>query len=96
MVYIFVATCPHPIPANGQVTPAGLSNGRHRIGSVVSSYTCDSGYSLVGDQVEITCQTSGAWDSQPPVCTGNRGRELIFIRLVVNRNYLNIIYCIPF
>ena len=70
-VYIFVATCPNPTPAKGQVTPAGLANGNYRIGAVVTTFTCDSGYILVGDQLEITCQTSGTWDRQPPVCTGN-------------------------
>ena len=72
---LLVATCPHPLPENGQVAPKGLANGRYRINDIVTSFTCDSGYILVGDQLEITCQTSGTWDPLPPVCRGKREQK---------------------
>ena len=75
MFTLFVATCPNPIPENGQVSPAGLADGRYHINDTVTSFSCNSGYILVGDQVEITCQSSGTWDPQPPVCAGNTEKE---------------------
>ena len=54
--------CPTLIdPSNGTVTWDGLTSGS------TATYTCDSGYSITGDNTRI-CQ-NGGWTGQPPVCT---------------------------
>ena len=48
-------------PTNGQVTWTGLTNGS------TATYTCDSGYHLIGDPTR-TCLSSGIWSGQEPTC----------------------------
>ena len=48
-------------PTNGQVTWTGLTSGS------TATYTCDSGYHLIGDQ-NRTCLSSGVWSGQEPTC----------------------------
>ena len=47
---------------NGQVSMTGQS-----IGST-ATYTCDSGYELIGDDT-MTCE-NGVWSGQEPMCIG--------------------------
>ena len=49
-------------PTNGQVSMTGQS-----IGSI-ATYTCDSGYELIGDDTR-TCE-DGVWTGQEPTCIG--------------------------
>ena len=51
-----------PNPPNGRVS---LSTGVF-IGSR-ATYTCDSGYSLVGGSTRV-CQNDGNWSGRPPIC----------------------------
>ena len=56
------ALCPdQDNPANGVVVQTGNSEGD------TASYTCDSGYYLVGPPV-LNCQADGTWDDSPPIC----------------------------
>ena len=48
-------------PANGDVDQPGNSVG------TVSTYTCNGGYLLVGDETR-TCQESGQWSGSQPIC----------------------------
>ena len=48
-------------PTNGQVTWTGLTSGSN------ATYTCDSGYNLIGDQIR-TCLSTGMWSGQEPTC----------------------------
>ena len=48
-------------PTNGQVFWTGLTNGS------TATYTCDSGYLLIGDETR-TCLSSGVWSGQEPTC----------------------------
>ena len=48
-------------PTNGVVDLSGTSVGD------TATYTCDSGYELVGTPV-LNCLANGAWDNSPPVC----------------------------
>ena len=49
-------------PANGMVdTTAGTTEG------MMASYTCNTGYNLVGDTTR-TCGTDGVWSSMEPTC----------------------------
>ena len=51
-------------PANGQVNHiAGTTFGQ------TATYTCDTGYNLVGDS-NRTCQATGNWSGSPPTCQG--------------------------
>ena len=72
----FLVTCADPTPRNGQVSPAGLTNRRHRINSTVS-FSCDTGFHLFGDHSESTCQTTGSWDPHPPTCIGNEINDMM-------------------
>ena len=53
-----------PDPANGQVDhTAGTSLGQ------TAQYSCNTGYSLVGDGTR-TCQATGSWSGSAPTCQG--------------------------
>ena len=51
-------------PANGQVShTAGTTFGQ------TATYSCDTGYNLVGDSNRI-CQATGVWSGRAPTCQG--------------------------
>ena len=51
-------------PANGQVShTAGTTFGQ------TATYSCDTGYNLVGDNTR-TCQDTGVWSGSTPGCQG--------------------------
>ena len=51
-------------PANGQVNhTAGTTFGQ------TVTYSCDTGYNLVGDSTH-TCQANGMWSGSEPTCQG--------------------------
>ena len=51
-------------PANGQVNhTAGTIFGR------TATYSCNTGYNLVGDNT-CTCEATGAWPGSVPTCQG--------------------------
>ena len=49
-------------PVNGEVTWTGLTSGS------TATYTCDSDYQLIGDQIR-TCLNTGVWSGRKPTCT---------------------------
>ena len=56
-------TCPDlENPANGAVPVDGMNPGD------TATYTCISGYELVGADT-LTCGSDGMWSPEPPVCT---------------------------
>ena len=50
-------------PPNGQVTLTGTTFGS------MATYECDSGFTLVGNQVR-TCEDDGNWSGTEPICDG--------------------------
>ena len=51
-------------PANGQVDlTAGTTFGQ------TATYSCNTGYNLVGDSTR-TCQATGEWSGSAPTCEG--------------------------
>ena len=52
-------------PVNGEVTWTGLTSGS------TATYTCDSDYQLIGDQIR-TCLNTGVWSGRKPTCTRMR------------------------
>ena len=52
-----------PGPANGQVTLTAGTFGQ------TATYSCNTGYSLVGDSTR-TCQAGGSWSGSAPTCQG--------------------------
>ena len=59
---IFIAPCPLLAdPANGAVSVTGFSF------EDSATFTCDSGYELVG-LAFIGCGSDGSWSGQPPIC----------------------------
>ena len=63
----FEGTCEDPTPANGQVSPRGLTTGRYTVGTTVT-FTCNSGYRVNGAD-SATCQEDGSRSVVPPTCT---------------------------
>ena len=64
LLYIAVDCGTLTNPANGQVTyTAGTLFGQ------TATYSCDSGYNLVGVSVR-TCQATGVWSGSVPTCQG--------------------------
>ena len=62
IVLFFAGHCPNVSePANGEVLLSGLSVGD------TATFTCNTGYELVGEQT-ITCQNNGTLSNSPPVC----------------------------
>ena len=51
-------------PDNGTVSLSGTTY------NSVSTYSCDSGYVLMGDDMR-TCSDTGLWSGNQPTCTGN-------------------------
>ena len=48
-------------PANGQVSTTGTTFGQ------TATYSCNTGYNLVGDSTR-TCQATGNWSGSAPTC----------------------------
>ena len=48
-------------PANGQVSTTGTTFGE------TATYSCNTGYNLVGDSTR-TCQATGEWSGSEPTC----------------------------
>ena len=51
-------------PANGQVSHTGGTT----FGQT-ATYSCDTGYDLVGDNTRM-CQATGVWSENAPICHG--------------------------
>ena len=51
-------------PANGQVTHTGRTTYRQ-----TATYSCDTGYNLVGG-TQRTCLATGVWSGSVPTCQG--------------------------
>ena len=51
-------------PANGQVSYTAGTTFRQ-----TATYSCDTGYNLVGDSTRI-CHDTGVWSGSPPTCQG--------------------------
>ena len=52
------------VPDNGTVSHTGGTT----FGQT-ATYSCDTGYNLVGDS-NRTCQAVGSWSGSPPTCEG--------------------------
>ena len=50
-------------PANGQVGHTGATFGQ------IATYSCNTGYNLVGGSTH-TCLATGMWSGSPPTCQG--------------------------
>ena len=50
-------------PANGQVGHTGSTFGQ------TATYSCNTGYNLVGGSTR-TCQATGVWSGSTPTCQG--------------------------
>ena len=54
------------VPTNGYISYSdGTVNSR--TAGTVATYSCDTGYLLVGDTTRV-CQVDGTWDSTSPIC----------------------------
>ena len=59
-------------PVNGQVSHTG----RTTFGQT-ATYSCDTGYILVGDS-NRTCQATGVWSGSEPICQSMLLKELYY------------------
>ena len=64
-IYIHISTVVDcnalPDPTNGQVSITGTTFGE------TATYSCNTGYNLVGDNTR-TCQADGMWSGSEPTC----------------------------
>ena len=65
-------SCSQPSIANGVVSVTGQRSGD------TATYTCDSGYELVGSATR-TCQADGSWTGSAPTCVGKLRPHQYFI-----------------
>ena len=63
-------------PANGNVTHSSGTTFQQR-----ATYSCNTGYNLVGDSTR-TCQATGEWSGSTPTCQGTllKGDLILSIR----------------
>ena len=63
-------------PTNGQVShTAGTTFGQ------TATYSCDTGYNLLGDSTR-TCQADGVWSGSGPTC---QGMLLLVLRVLCSK-----------
>ena len=55
----------------GSLTNGQVSTSNGGLYPSTATYTCSSGYELIGD-ITRSCQTNGAWAGSAPVCQGER------------------------
>ncbi len=60
-------------PTNGKVIVTGTTPGS------VATYSCNSGFELIGNERRRSCQNNGQWGGNAPVCRGNRNKVMIGI-----------------
>ena len=71
-------------PANGQVShTAGTTLGQ------TATYSCDTGYNLVGNTNRI-CQATGVWSGREPICQGMLLLEYYVLEYVYTQTSCNI------
>ena len=72
-------------PANGSVThTSGTTFGQ------TATYTCNTGYNLVGDSTR-TCQATGEWSGSAPTCEGMLLKDdLTYIACICITKYITI------
>ena len=63
-------------PSNGQVTHSS----RTTLGQT-ATYSCNTGYNLVGDSTR-TCQDTGEWSGSAPTCQGMLLKVISFLPYV--------------
>ena len=63
MPLLYIALCRDLTnPDNGMASMEGNSVGD------TATYTCNAGYELMGAEM-VTCENTGEWSADPPVCT---------------------------
>ena len=60
-------------PSNGSVKVNG-----HRTDDT-AVYSCDDGFTLVGEDTMRTCLSNSDWSGEAPICRSNRGNELVIV-----------------
>ena len=66
-------------PANGQVShTAGTTFGQ------TATYSCNTGYNLVGDSTR-TCQATGAWSGSAPTC-----QSMLLFSIIIHLTQANV------
>ena len=77
--FINTVTCQElELPDNGNVSP------REGFEGDIATYTCASGYMLLGTAAR-TCQESGSWSELAPICQVIQGRDYITLYTQVMR-----------
>ncbi|XP_049824701.1 sushi, von Willebrand factor type A, EGF and pentraxin domain-containing protein 1 isoform X2 [Aethina tumida] len=61
--------------------PNGTINSTGRTFASTSSYSCSTGYQLVGP-AKRTCQADGKWSGETPTCLSSSNETEIFVRLI--------------
>ena len=77
-----------PDPANGSVNHTAGTFGQ------TATYSCNTGYNLVGDSTR-TCQATGNWSGSAPTCQGVllKGDDTLFM-CVCTHKHVNMYLCL--
>ena len=65
-------------PANGMVVMSGTLVGN------TATYSCNSGFALVGAQT-VTCQANGMWSDPLPTCEPIGMKSPLYCRMIIQR-----------
>ena len=70
-IYFLLALCQRFQILNGRVwIPIALSRPLGYPVNTEARFFCDTGYAMIG-AYSSRCQPSGAWEPEPPTCTGH-------------------------
>ena len=77
LYFLSNAECPDLTdPVNGMVVMAGNSVGN------TATYSCNSGFELVGAQT-VTCQADEMWSDPPPTCEPIGMKSPLYCRMII-------------
>ena len=75
---IFLVTCPAPSLQNGELHYDSSQVFEGYPVETVASFTCHDGFILSGSN-STTCQTSGDWNLETPVCNQSNENGTIYL-----------------
>ena len=69
-------------PVNGQLLVSG------RVVGSTATYSCNTGFSLVGRHVQRTCQDNGVWSGEEPHCAAEQSKSMYHRTAILMTPYL--------
>ena len=60
----------------------------------IATYTCNSGYALLGNATRM-CRNDGVWDCQPPVCQRKRLNSIQVNQMITTFIFAQLLAVVP-